>query len=104
MLPSGRGVGLAVGAGEESGCASKSGVGLALGVGEGVEPAGIVGRAAGVGKGANVGRGAGVPMGEIEGSGAGVGNPDSELVWPSTNTIVARKIPPAANSFLNVCM
>lgn len=96
MLPSGRGVGLAVDL--------RVGFGVALWRGAGEEIAGMAGSAPGAGYGARVGSGAGVPIGAIEGSAAGVGNPDRELVCPYTNTSEAREIPAATNSFLNVGM
>ena len=127
MVPSGRGVALADGAGDDPEFLSGIGVGmtgrgrgmvpsgrgvwLAVGLGFGValardagEDAGMVGRGAGAGYGARVGNGAGVPIGAIEGSGPGAGSPDSEFVCPDTPASETRKIPPATNSLLNVDM
>jgi len=134
MVPSGMGVTLAEGAGEEPGCPFMSGIGVgmtgsgrgmlpsgsgvglaadfgagsgfgvALWTGVGEEDAGMGGSAPGAGYGARVGSGAGMPIGAIEGSAPGVGNPDREFVWPGTQASEARKIPPQTNSFLNVDM
>lgn len=130
MLPSGMGVGLAAGAGEEPGCAFMSGigvgiagsgsgmvpsgrgVGLAEGLGFGVavwpgvgeETGGMVGNAPGAGNGARVGSGAGVPMGAIEGRAPGVGKPAREFVWPYPMTSEATNTPPQIKSFFNVGM
>ena len=99
MVPSGRGVELAAGAGVTGGF----GVTPLRGVGEAVGE-GSAGSAPGVGYGAKVGNGAGVPIGAIDGTAPGVGKAESEFVWPFAKTSETREIPAKIDSFLIVGM